>query len=86
MAAQKKFTSRKEQRLQTVKPADRSAESTAKFLAKWPTRCLDHEEVVSQYCLEHDQLLCDVCAMSAHNRCNDVMSLDDASKGMILLC
>ena len=81
MAARKKLSSRKEPRLHTIQPTDRTAESTAKFLAKWPTRCLDHEEVISRYCLDHDQLLCDVCSMSVHNRCNEVMSLDEASKG-----
>ncbi|XP_045179371.2 uncharacterized protein LOC123538992 [Mercenaria mercenaria] len=82
MAARIKLSSRTEQRLTTIQPPDRGADSTAKFLAKWPTRCLDHEEVVSRYCLDHDQLLCDVCSMTIHNRCNSVLSLDEASKGI----
>lgn len=85
MAARVKLSSRVEQRLTTIKPPDRAADATAKFLLKWPTRCLEHEEIISRYCLEHDELLCDVCSMTVHNRCSSVLTLDEASKGIIAL-
>ncbi|KAL4217364.1 hypothetical protein ACF0H5_023815 [Mactra antiquata] len=82
VTAKLKRNSINEPRLSTIKPPSRAADGTAKFLLKWPTRCLEHEEIVSRYCLDHDQLLCDVCAMTVHNKCGTVLDLDEASKGI----
>lgn len=82
MAARLKLSSRAEQRLTTIQPPDRAADSVAKFLSKWPTKCLEHEEPVSRFCVEHDTLICDVCKMTNHSRCNSAMDLDEASKGI----
>lgn len=75
-------TTRKAETLNVVKLPDRHADETAKFLSKWPTKCLEHEEVVTHFCADHDVLLCDVCGLTNHKACCNTLSLAAASKGI----
>lgn len=81
MATKGSVTSRSD-KLNVVPLSERVADETAKFLSKWPTRCLNHEDVVTCYCMDHDTLLCDTCSISNHKSCGNVLSLQEASKGI----
>ncbi|KAH3749695.1 hypothetical protein DPMN_184201 [Dreissena polymorpha] len=70
------------QKLNTIQPPDRAADETAKFLSKFPTKCMEHEEPVKSFCADHDVLICDVCALSNHKACQMVMGFTEASKGI----
>ena len=60
---------------------DKKPDDVAKFLTKLPTRCLLHEEPVISFCVEHDQLICNACGLSAHSQCDNIVGLLEASKG-----
>ncbi|WAR09984.1 hypothetical protein MAR_035060 [Mya arenaria] len=70
------------EKLNTIKPPERIADDVAKYLSKYPTRCVEHEETVKRFCADHDVLICDVCGLSNHKSCQNVMGFDDASKGI----